>query len=248
MKSFKNLKPLALSVAMAGTMGTMVAPTAVQAAGWTGNLGGVSTYVYRGVYQSGAAGQAGVDYENDSGLYAGAWGSQVGTGNPDAPNGIETDFYAGWNGKVEGVNLGAGYTGYFYTNGFDNMYNELNLSAGINGITLAFNPGIYDGNNSKGDDTTFYYNINVSGNVGPFAAELGYNDWDDSYGRSSAFRDSDNNLIFSENTYLNLNYSRNITKNWDASIGYTASYYDDPEGDAHLQNYLILGVGTTFDL
>lgn len=237
MKTSFKIKSLLMSMAIAGSSLATIAPATVQA-GASANFGGVTTYVYRGLHQAGAAGQGGLDYETDSGLYAGVWASQVGAGTQEQ-NGLEYDVYGGWGGSFGGVDLGIGYIGYFYTNAFDDMYNELNLSVGVGGVTLAFNPGIHDAENADGDDSTNYYNVNLSGDIGPVSAELGYNDWDmdDSETKDGAV-----------NTYLNLTYSMEISKGWEGSVGYVGNYQEDAAGDSFVENYLIVGVSTSFDL
>lgn len=236
MKKLFSIKPLLVSMSLATAISAV--PVASAQAGVSANFGAVSTYVYRGLYQTGSAGQAGVDYEADSGIYAGVWGSQVGTGNA-GQQGLEYDLYAGWGGSVGDVDLGVGYIGYFYTNGFDSMYNELNLSAGFGGVTLAFNPGVYDAENSKGDSSTNYYNINISGDIGPISATLGYNDWD---------TDNSESKDGAVNTYLELSYSTELFKGVDGSITYVGSQAEDAAGDSHIQNYLIFGVSKSFDV
>lgn len=251
MKKTFSVKSLVVSMAMISSAALAVSPASTFAnetvdggkqpepsAGVTANIGAVSTYVYRGLKQTGAAAQGGLDWASDSGFYVGTWASNVDEGD-QGQNGLEIDAYAGWAGTVGKVDLGAGYTGYFYTNAFDKMYNELNLSVGFGGVTLAFNPGIYDAPNSKGDDTTEYYNVNLSGDVGPISAELGYNDWDLSTGST---KDG------AVNTYLNLTYSRELFKGVDGSITYTGSYATDDKDDDILQSYLIFGISTTFDV
>ncbi|KUJ74627.1 hypothetical protein AVO42_04300 [Thiomicrospira sp. XS5] len=237
MKKTFSVKSLLVSMAIASSAAVSVAPATTQA-GVTGNMGAVSTYVFRGLKQTGAAGQGGIDYESDSGFYLGTWASNVDEGD-QGQNGMEIDAYGGWGGSFGGVDLGIGYAGYFYTNAFDDMYNELNLSVGFGGVTLAFNPGIYDAENSDGDSTTNYYNVNVSGDIGPISAELGYDDWDTSTGET---KDG------AVNTYLNLTYSRELFKSVDGSITYTGNWEEDADGDGYLQNYLILGISTTFDI
>jgi uncharacterized protein (TIGR02001 family) len=98
-------------MAVAGAATMAIAPVAVQA-GVSGNIGAVSTYVYRGVLQtSDASANGGVDYENDNGIYLGVWGADVGGGTA----GLEYDIYGGWAGEFSGVSLGLGVTGYYYT-------------------------------------------------------------------------------------------------------------------------------------
>ncbi|WP_299790406.1 TorF family putative porin [uncultured Shewanella sp.] len=65
----------------------------------TGNIGASSNYLWRGVTQTqdAVAVQAGIDYEHDSGLYLGTWGSNVDFGDTTS---YEIDFYAGYSGSV----------------------------------------------------------------------------------------------------------------------------------------------------
>lgn len=243
MKKTFSVKSLLVSMAIASSAALSIAPATTQA-GVSGNMGAVSTYVFRGVYQTGAAGQGGIDYESDSGVYVGTWLSNVDTGGTNNLHGLEYDLYGGWAGTAGGVDLGIGYTGYFYTNGFDQMYNELNLSAGFGGVTVAFNPGVYDAPDAKGHSETNYYNINISGDIGPISTTLGYNDFDTS--SSKVIPGVDNKGA--ENAYLELSYSKELFKNVDGSITYIASQAEDTAGDSQVQNYLVFGVTSTFDI
>jgi len=233
MKKNLKLKSLIMSMAIAGSAMATIAPAMVQA-GTSANFGMVSAYAFRGLLQTGAAAQAGIDHETDSGLYIGTWASQVGAGNA-GQNGLEYDVYFGWSGTTGDIDLSAGYTGYFYTNGFDSMYNELNLSASVSGVTLSFNPGVYDSANSDDDDSTSYYNVNISGDIGPISATLGYNEGDTS--------DSD-----SSHSYLELTYSKELFKGVDGSITYMGSNAKDSAGDSDIQSYLVFGISTAFDI
>ncbi|MFH1871630.1 MAG: TorF family putative porin [Pseudomonadota bacterium] len=79
---------------------------------FTGNVGLVSNYVFRGISQSAAkpAIQGGFDYSHASGLYAGTWASNVNwvadnygaAGLPSASNSVEIDVYGGYRGTVTG--------------------------------------------------------------------------------------------------------------------------------------------------
>ena len=139
MKKF-NLKPIALSVALAGSSIAAIAPAMVQA-GVSANMGVVSQYIFRGIPQSAgaAAAQAGVDYEADSGLYLGLWASEVTNGFGGE---IEYDVYGGYSVDVSGMTLGAGFTLYRYTeNDFDKAYDELNLSVGFGDFGIGVDLG-----------------------------------------------------------------------------------------------------------
>ena len=69
------------------------------------NVGYMSDYWYRGVYQSTSAVSFGADYEN-GGIYIGTWWADVDTG-------LEHDYYAGYGFNAMGADLYVGLTGYY---------------------------------------------------------------------------------------------------------------------------------------
>ena len=44
--------------------------------------------------------------------------------------GLEYDLYAGYGMDIGEVSVGVGFTGYYYTDDFDETYEEVNLSIG----------------------------------------------------------------------------------------------------------------------
>jgi uncharacterized protein (TIGR02001 family) len=104
---------------------------------FTANIGMMSDYIFRGVKQNTeATAFAGLDYGN-SGFYVGTWAAEVG-------DGLEYDLYAGYSGTIGDFSYGIGYTGYFYTDDFDDTYQELNLSLGYSFLTIDYAYGSYD--------------------------------------------------------------------------------------------------------
>ena len=114
-----------LSVALAALMSVSMlshAGEAVAEEGSSGvsyNIGYMSEYWYRGVYQSESSVSFGADMEMGS-MYIGTWWA-------DVDNGVEYDVYAGYNFELMGIPMYAGYTGYFYSDNFDGDYQELNI-------------------------------------------------------------------------------------------------------------------------
>jgi uncharacterized protein (TIGR02001 family) len=107
------------------------------AADFSANIGMMSDYIFRGVKQNTEASAfGGLDYEN-SGFYVGTWAAEVGEG-------LEYDLYGGYGGTVGDFSYGIGYTGYFYTDDFDDTYQELNLSVGYSILTIDYAYGSYD--------------------------------------------------------------------------------------------------------
>jgi uncharacterized protein (TIGR02001 family) len=92
------------------------APTASEHS-FTGNLGFVSDYRFRGISQTWKqpAIQGGFDYSHSSGLYAGTWASNVSGNSYNNGAGMEWDLYGGWKTAVaEGVTLDFGALAYLY--------------------------------------------------------------------------------------------------------------------------------------
>lgn len=105
----------------------------------TGTL--ASDYVFRGVSQTdnSPAVQLGIDYENKSGFYAGAWASNVDFG--DDAN-AEIDFLAGFSGNFnQSSAYDISYVYYTYTgygNDEDINYGEVIFNTYFNSLTLTF--------------------------------------------------------------------------------------------------------------
>ena len=146
----KNLVP-ALVLSAAAVPATSMAET-------TANIGWVSEYLYRGIFQEDSSASAGVDYTHDSGFYLGTWGADVGRG-------LETDLYFGFAGG-DNFTYKIGYTGYYYTDDFDDTYNEVNLGIGYGIFALDVAIGEWDGfGNSTDYDFT---SITISPEKGPY--------------------------------------------------------------------------------
>jgi hypothetical protein len=122
------------------------------------NIGWVSEYLFRGVFQEDSSAFAGVDYVHDSGFYAGAWGADVGRG-------LEADYYFGYSGG-EDLTYKVGYTAYTYTDDFDDTYQEINLGIGYGIFALDFAIGEWDG---FGTDVDYNFtSITISPQKGPY--------------------------------------------------------------------------------
>lgn len=112
----------------------------------TANFGFVNDYIFRGIYQEDSSASAGIDFSGESGFYVGSWGADVGKG-------LETDLYFGYGGEAGAVSWGVGYTGYFYTDDFDDTYQEINLSLGAGLFAIDVAVGEWDGFGTPQDYT-----------------------------------------------------------------------------------------------
>ena len=134
--NLKALTPIALSVSVA-LGGLAIAPAA--SAEVSANVAISNMYLWRGtnLATTGGTVSGGIDYANESGLYAGVWTSSE-TG------GTETDLYFGFAGEAGDVSYDVGYIWYLYPEdtGFspdlgDNDFSEIMLSAGMAGFGAA---------------------------------------------------------------------------------------------------------------
>ena len=105
----KNSIVLATAVASVLTSG-------VAAAELSANATITSNYIWRGITQTAdqAAGQGGIDWGHDSGLYVGTWVSNVAFGDDNSGNGYEMDVYAGFAGEAGGLGYDLGVATYQY--------------------------------------------------------------------------------------------------------------------------------------
>jgi uncharacterized protein (TIGR02001 family) len=122
------------------------------------NVGWVSEYIFRGVFQEDSSAYAGIDYASDNGFYLGTWGADVGLG-------LETDLYFGYAGG-EDFTYKIGYTGYYYTDDFDDTYNEINLGIGYGIFALDYAMGEWDGFGTSVDYD--FFSVTIAPEKGPY--------------------------------------------------------------------------------
>jgi uncharacterized protein (TIGR02001 family) len=122
--SLKTKSILVLATALVGTaaMAQTAAPAAEPASSLSFNVGVVSDYRFRSVSQTSfkPALQAGVDFAHKSGLYVGAWGSNINwikdyVGATDGT--LEIDLYGGYKGEIaKDLSFDVGVITYQYPN------------------------------------------------------------------------------------------------------------------------------------
>jgi uncharacterized protein (TIGR02001 family) len=184
------------------------------------NLGFASDYYFRGIFQSKASANGGVDFES-GGFYAGVWAADV--GGDIAGDGLEVDGYFGYGLDVGEVSLGIGFTGYYYTGDFDDTYQEINLSAGYGWLTVDAAIGEYD--NAGGPTQNYQF----------YSATVEHNGF---WGQYGTFQDS-----FSGD-YLQLGYDFSLV---ELEFGFSLLLTDD-NAVGQEEQALIFTVGKTFDL
>lgn len=124
-------KSIVLATAIASILTSGIA-----AADLSANASIYSNYIWRGVTQTvdEAAGQGGIDWGNDSGLYVGTWVSNVNYGG--GTNGYEMDVYAGFGGEAGSVGYDLGVITYQYPVSPGDNFTEVYASGSISGFTV----------------------------------------------------------------------------------------------------------------
>ena len=156
----------------------MLAVTATGHAEITGSAAIVSDYNWRGITQTSQdpAFQASLDWAGESGLYVGAWGSNVDFGGCCDEN-IEIDVYAGFaGGETITYDVGALYYAYPGADSID--FPEVYASLGYKWVTGKVS---YSWDFGNSGDSAFYYELNPSiplPNDVTFDLHVGYSDGD----------------------------------------------------------------------
>jgi Bacterial protein of unknown function (Gcw_chp) len=134
------------------------AAPATSNAQFSANIGWVSEYLYRGIFQEDSSAFGGFDYAMENGFYAGTWGADVG-------DGLEYDLYFGFAGG-DNFTYKIGFTGYYYSDDFDDTYEEVNLGIGFGIFALDVAIGEYDGFGTPADYT--FTSVTISPEKGPY--------------------------------------------------------------------------------
>ncbi|HMB60829.1 MAG TPA: TorF family putative porin [Xanthomonadales bacterium] len=170
---------------------------------FSANIGWNSEYIFRGIPQEKSSAFGGLDFEA-GGFYVGTWGADVG-------DGLEIDYYGGYNLEVGEFTFGVGGTLYTYTSDFDDNYQEYNLSAGWKWFTFSAAIGSYDNFDGPKLDYQFYslkaeYS-GFYGIVGTFNDDFDGTYYEAGYGNTLTIKETDLfdysfAVIYSDSTLL----------------------------------------------
>ena len=175
------------------------------------NVSFASDYIWRGMTQTdGPAVSGGFDFEDESGFYAGIWGSNV---NFNDGTGSELDYYFGYGFDLGSLGVDLGYVAFDYpknTTGLDFEEVVVGLSLGDLGLTFAlgqsgapdyteisyalgalgFSYGEYD---DYGDNIAISYGFSC----GNYDCGLTYSDFED-----NGYGADENSFVFSVSASL----------------------------------------------
>ncbi len=167
-------------------------------ADWSANLGWVSDYHFRGIFQSDSSASGGVDFEQN-GFFIGTWVA-------DVDDGLEVDGYLGFGGEVGQFTYAIGFTGYYYTGDFDDTYQEINLSGGTGPLTLDVAIGQYDNFGGPTQDYTFVSltaeHKGFYGTIGSFSQDADGDYLELGYGATVAEVDLSLSIVFANDDLI----------------------------------------------
>lgn len=212
------MKRSIVSITLAATLAAISAPA--KAVDLSANIGFNSQYIYRGIPQSKSSAFGGLDL-TAGGFYLGTWAA-------DVDDGLEIDYYGGYNFEAGDFTFGVGGTIYTYTGNFDDTYKEINLSAGWKFLT--FDAAIGNYKNFDGPTLDYqFYSVTAAhkgfyGKVGIFADDFDGNYYEAGYGNTLTVEDTDIfdygfSVIYSDSTLLggesDTNFVFTISKTFD---------------------------------
>ncbi len=114
------------------------APVVFAVEGLSANVSVTNNYIWRGISQTKdqTAVSGGVDFAHGSGVYVGAWLSNVDFG--DSTN-SEVDLYTGYSFKVDQFTIDFGYLYYGYPSGDELDFSEIYASVNWAFLTVGYN-------------------------------------------------------------------------------------------------------------
>ena len=161
---FKIVKQSIVGITLLTT--TMFAQAEGTEISYSGNIGFMSDYMYRGVHQSSSSAMGGLDLEY-GGFYLGTWFADLQEDGwvDGSHRGFEYDVYAGYGFNItDAISASIGYTIYRYTdkgaNAFDDDYDEVNLGLGFAASdNLSFAIDYAVGENTATDQSEVDYDV-----------------------------------------------------------------------------------------
>jgi uncharacterized protein (TIGR02001 family) len=173
--------------------------------GFSGNAAIYTDYSFRGVSQTGRdmAFQGGIDYNHDSGLFAGYWASSTDFGNTY----MENDFYGGFAGTVDNFSYKLSATFFYYPNDQQFNYWEFGAFGGYDFGLASISTGFIGSPDYFGTlDTGFYIPAGFAVPLGTFSCPIpnGEKCFDLAFDANGGYTHADRD-IFADHHYFDWN-------------------------------------------
>lgn len=206
------------------------------AAGFSGNVGVVSEYLYRGILQTGSFGTAsvsgGLDYAHDSGFYVGTWAAGV----EGFAGGLEWDVYGGYSGEIGGFGYDVGAFFYGYPDAGVNDTLEYYVSGSYGPATLTYN---YSDDWFGSDESASYLNLGLAFALSD-SLELGV-------AAGYSFGDAIDLGVGDSYVDYSVSLTKTVTEQLSATLAVVGTDIDD-SSPLYYSPRLTLGVTYSFDL
>jgi len=160
---FTRTKALFTTLLFTGTLSAAL-PAQAEETGFLGgelsaNISILNDYRFRGVSLNDEdyALQGGIDWSHESGFYVGTWASNISDFNGST---METDYYAGYAGEVNGMSYDVGGVLYAYPGGtntdYFEVYGSVGMDLGFAAVTLGSNYA-FSSDNLANEDNLYIY-------------------------------------------------------------------------------------------
>ena len=242
---FKTFKNVIVGVTL--LTGSMIAHAEETELSYSGNIGFMSDYMYRGVHQSSSSAMGGLDLEY-GGFYLGTWVADLQEDGwvEGSHRGFEYDVYAGYGFNVsDAISASIGYTIYRYTdkgaNSFDDDYDEVNLGLGFTASdNLSFAIDYAVGENTATDQSETDYDV-LTVSADYLGIYLLFGQW--------GVQEDDAAKNEVDASWMEIGYSRTVG-DFDLSAGFVLSEKElasgsDAQEDGDFSRF-IFSIGTSF--
>lgn len=193
-------------------------------------------YIWRGQSQTDGKGavQASLDFAHESGIYVGAWGSNVDSTDFGGAS-IELDYYLGYGGSItDDISYDLGWANYTFPGNSSLDVYEWLASVSAYGFTLGYKDTYKNADNHYvyvGYDLSLPYDIGLSLHYADSNSKNGgvdYNDWavtvsKDALGLGWALMYSDTNISSTECT-VDIGYQNDDTCDSNVTLSVSKSF------------------------
>lgn len=215
--------------------------------GLSGNVAIYTDYSFRGVSQTerDMALQGGIDWNHDSGIFLGTWGSSVDFGGAY----LESDFYGGYEGAIENFSYKVSTTYFYYPGADEFSYWEFGLFTGYDFGFTAISTGVIGSPDYFGSlGTGWYVPLGFSVPLGtvscPFPGDEWKNCFDLAFDANAGYTHTEQ-YIFEDHHYFDYNAGLTFSMPFNLSLDFR--FVGTDVKDVHdADNRFIFGASYSF--
>lgn len=255
------LKNKLLVVALASSFALPALADTAPASPFSTNVSLTTNYLYRGISQTGSkpAVQGGFDYAGASGLYIGAWGSNISwisDGAAASSASLELDTYGGYRGTAGATSYDVGFLRYNYPGTYAAGVTKADTNEIYGAVTysivtakLSYCLGdLFGVSNAKGST---YIDLSAAYPIGDTGYTLGAHYGKQKYKGSTADGLVSTNLDPSYSDYK-VSVTKDLGTGYSASLTYSKTnvtkggFYTNPQGEDLGKGVAVVALSRTF--